>query len=134
MNEQEREAFEAWHRQDLLDMPVHQDPKERQFRTWQARAALAAKAPTPLPNLPRYTPSNIDGTMDRNPDGSWIHEDDLAEALAAKVPAECERLRELYEELLFSVGKKHPYETRHQTALRYIRQAEATGIGDSGEK
>jgi hypothetical protein len=45
MNEQqERSAFEAWNRQDLLDSPVHQDPKERQFRTWQARAALAANA------------------------------------------------------------------------------------------
>ena len=51
MNEQEREAFEAWHRQDLLDMPVHQDPKERQFRTWQARAALAAKVPAECERL-----------------------------------------------------------------------------------
>lgn len=31
---------------------------------------------------------------------------------------------ELYNELLFAVGKKYPNETRHQTALRYIRQAE----------
>ena len=31
---------------------------------------------------------------------------------------------ELYNELLFAVGRKHLNETRHQTALRYIRQAE----------
>ena len=46
---------------------------------------------------------------------------------------------ELYNELFFSVGKKYPNETRHQTALRYIRQAEmpssepakaAHGIGE----
>ena len=29
-----------------------------------------------------------------------------------------------YDELLFAVGMKHPNETRHETALRYIRQAE----------
>jgi hypothetical protein len=34
-------------------------------------------------------------------------------------------VRGLYEELLFAVGKKYPSETRHQTALRYIRRAEA---------
>ena len=31
---------------------------------------------------------------------------------------------ELYNELLFAVGNKYPNETRHQTALRYIQQAE----------
>lgn len=30
-----------------------------------------------------------------------------------------------YDELLYAVGNKHPNETRHETALRYIRQAEA---------
>jgi hypothetical protein len=42
--------------------------------------------------------------------------------------AERERLRGLYEELLFAVGNKCPGETRHQTALRYIQQAEAPRI------
>ena len=31
---------------------------------------------------------------------------------------------DLYNELLFAVGNKYPNETRHQTALRYILQAE----------
>ena len=42
--------------------------------------------------------------------------------------AELARLRGLYEELLFAVGNKYPGETRHQTALRYIQQAEAPRI------
>ena len=29
-----------------------------------------------------------------------------------------------YNELLFAVGNKYPNETRHETALRYIRAAE----------
>ena len=31
---------------------------------------------------------------------------------------------DLYNELLFAVGSKYPDETRHQTALRYIKRAE----------
>ena len=33
-------------------------------------------------------------------------------------------LSEKYYELLYAVVRKHPAETRHETALRYIRQAE----------
>lgn len=32
-----------------------------------------------------------------------------------------------YHELLFAVGNKYTGETRHETVLRYIRQAEAAG-------
>jgi hypothetical protein len=39
-----------------------------------------------------------------------------------------------YSELLMAVSKKYPRETRHQTALRYIQQAEAHGIAASPEK
>ncbi len=46
-------------------------------------------------------------------------------------PAPAAPAQPLYEELLFSVGNKHPGETRHQTALRYIRQAESAGIAAS---
>jgi len=35
--------------------------------------------------------------------------------------------QELYNELLFAVARVHPNETRHQTALRYIQQAESGG-------
>lgn len=37
---------------------------------------------------------------------------------------------ELYAELLYAVGNKHEGETRHETALRYIRQAEQSS-GDA---
>jgi len=44
--------------------------------------------------------------------------------------AEAERWKTLYHELLFAVSNKYPDETRHQTALRYIRLAETTGNGN----
>ena len=37
---------------------------------------------------------------------------------------ELAELREKYNELLYAVGSKHRDETRHETALRYIKQAE----------
>ena len=42
------------------------------------------------------------------------------------------RIRELeskYNQLLMAVEKKHPEETRHQTALRYIQEREAACHG-----
>ncbi len=32
--------------------------------------------------------------------------------------------KQAYFELIYAVGIKHPNETRHETALRYIKQAE----------
>ena len=43
---------------------------------------------------------------------------------AAKVLAAARETQEKYNELLYGVSIKHPNETRHETALRYIRQAE----------
>ena len=38
--------------------------------------------------------------------------------------------KELYFDLIFEVGIKHPDETRHETAKRYIQQAEQfSGVG-----
>ena len=37
---------------------------------------------------------------------------------------EIESLREKYNELIFAVGMKYPGETRHETAMRYIKKAE----------
>lgn len=47
--------------------------------------------------------------LERRADGM----DDLTQELRAK-----------YHELLYAVANKYPNETRHETALRYIRQAE----------
>ena len=38
-------------------------------------------------------------------------------------------IRHKYNELLYAVCRKFPNETRHQTALRYIREAENIEIG-----
>lgn len=38
---------------------------------------------------------------------------------------EVERLQTKYNELLYAVARVRPNETRHETALRYIREAEA---------
>lgn len=40
-------------------------------------------------------------------------------------------VRELYAELIFAVARKFPGETRHQTALRYIREAEGVSGGNA---
>lgn len=53
------------------------------------------------------------------------------EKLRARV-AELEAERDRYYELLYAVEKKHPGETRHETALRHIKQAEAQ-TGDAGQ-
>lgn len=37
----------------------------------------------------------------------------------------------LYTELLYAVEKKFPNETRHETALRYIREREALSQGSN---
>lgn len=38
---------------------------------------------------------------------------------------ECDRIRTLYNELILAVSMKHDGETRHETALRYIRERES---------
>ena len=40
------------------------------------------------------------------------------------VPEGTDDYRALYHELIYQVGIKHPDETRHQTALRYLKNAE----------
>lgn len=42
----------------------------------------------------------------------------------SRLTAEGQKLHTLYYELLYEVGTKHPDETRHQTALRYLRTHE----------
>lgn len=41
--------------------------------------------------------------------------------------AERDRLRAKYDELIMQVSLKHPGETRHETAVRYLRNAERHG-------
>ena len=56
----------------------------------------------------------------------------ITDARVAEANADADKLAELrekYNELLYAVGNKHPDETRHQTALRYIQQAEVPRVG-----
>lgn len=46
----------------------------------------------------------------------------------ARLQAENVELRKNYNELIMSVGRKFPDETRHQTALRYIQTTETQCI------
>lgn len=46
--------------------------------------------------------------------------------IKAFLSQEIQRAKGPYEELIFAVGNKYPGETRHQTALRYIKQAETS--------
>lgn len=54
----------------------------------------------------------------------------VAEVLDEREAQPSEGVRTKYNELIFAVGRKYGGETRHQTALRYIRQAEAPGPDD----
>lgn len=44
------------------------------------------------------------------------------------LPPEPSSVQDLYNELLYAVARKFPGETRHQTALRYIREAEERAL------
>lgn len=47
---------------------------------------------------------------------------------------EIERLRSAYNELIYAVSHKYEGETRHETALKYIMQAEAGSVGQADAK
>lgn len=59
-------------------------------------------------------------------DNWWDDEADTALAAldAALAEPEPDAIAAKYNELLMAVGHKYPGETRHETALRYITQAE----------
>lgn len=70
--------------------------------------------------------------LDAGREHSLCYRSDAQAAVLAAVAerdAEIERLRGLYNELLFAVSNKHPGESRHATALRYIKRAETTTEG-----
>ena len=45
-----------------------------------------------------------------------------------------DREHDKYYELIMAVANKYPNETRHQTALRYIKEAESCKESDIGTK
>lgn len=54
-----------------------------------------------------------------------LTENESTELVNFVVALQAQPEQELYNELLFAVARVHPNETRHQTALRYIQQAES---------
>jgi hypothetical protein len=52
---------------------------------------------------------------------------DTEQDLLDEVGAQIKELQAKYYELLYGVARKFPNETRHETALRYIRNAETHG-------
>ena len=52
----------------------------------------------------------------------WVYGMKTISTINKRLKAKSEK----YNELLFSVVNKYPNETRHETALRYIREAEQT--------
>ena len=57
---------------------------------------------------------------------------DALQQLLDTARAERDAFKEQYYELLYAVGNKYPNETRHETALRYITQAEAPNMATQG--
>lgn len=55
----------------------------------------------------------------------------FAKRIEAAHAREVGELQAKYNELLLSVGNKYPGESRHETALRYIKQAETTDSPDA---
>jgi hypothetical protein len=56
----------------------------------------------------------------------------LRHLAAAPQPESTQQDAALYRELLYAVSKKWPGESRHETALRYIRRAEEEGSKELG--
>ncbi len=106
--------------------------------TWHrrfARAVLAAQ-PTPVPAVNPCGAHAVGGPCVL-PAGHNMGRADVPgnHQSASPVPVPLTPYGNKYSELLMAVGKKYIGETRHQTALRYIQQAEAAhGIAASPEK
>lgn len=101
----------------------------------QMRLMNTGVAPLPLAAAP---PSDdaVERMITMPPDPTAIEQAVRCKTLAVPLPkcaaAECKSLRALYEELLYAVAKKHPGETRHETALRYILERENSGASNRG--
>ena len=63
-----------------------------------------------------------------------ITEINIREAETVSLKADLAAARAQYNELIMAVAQKRPNESRHETALRYIRKAEQNSLGDTGSK
>lgn len=72
----------------------------------------------------RHRPWSLDNEVDILWDWLLSLQKREFESSLAETREEIEELREKYHELLYAVATKHPDETRHETALRYIQERE----------
>ncbi len=119
------------------------DAMER-FRSQQTRevappAADAPRAPLDeqLEYLPRYNPAENEReltSMHEDAYGEFLRYKDVQKLIADAPRAEPpqQSIESKYYELLYAVAQKFPGESRHETALRYIRMVEQQhGVGAS---
>ena len=64
--------------------------------------------------------------MDKDIRQAFTNNAEEFDALVVEMLEENERITALYFELLLWVGNKYPNESRHETALRYIKNAETS--------
>ena len=114
---------------------VESDAMDKAYAAMTAfRAALAAPQSEPVAWM--VTSEMRDGTKNTYPlTGRYKDIQDACD-FGDPVPLyttspQRQPLSDLYNELLFAVGNKYPNETRHQTALRYLKQAEATSAAST---
>ena len=55
-----------------------------------------------------------------------VEDDDGDYVRYSECKDELDKLQTKYQEIIYSVGQKHPNETRHETAVRYIRHKPCT--------
>jgi hypothetical protein len=76
----------------------------------------------PVQVLQRYSLDG-EGGMEVDSLGAYVKHQDVA---SQTVTQSVQTIEEKYNELLYAVGNKFPGESRHETALRYIQQAEVS--------
>lgn len=84
-----------------------------------------AQQPAAIPRLAncgRYTATDNTGQH------YYLNHANTWQAFQGQQPADVD---EKYAELIYAVANKYPGESRHETALRYIRQAESADHGDA---
>jgi Lar family restriction alleviation protein len=113
---------------------VNSDTKEDAIEAWNTRQppsqVPAEDVGTDLLYL-QACKAELDGPDWQPNRAVWADLCNTALSLTALQVTEGDKVREKYEELIYAVSIKHPQEDRHETALRYIRQAEQ-GNGGTG--
>ena len=106
---------------------LHQTPDGRVFKSFPSTDA--AQTPSEALELATALESNSATEYDRWRAAHLLR----CQYAPPQAPSEAvaRDFKALYMELLYAIGKKHHGESRHETALRYIQQAESPRASDS---